>query len=237
MTLNPHPEVVLLDAGNTLVFVDGVRLRPMLAEHGAEADPARFAEVEREARLRLAGNTADRVTGHEDQVWRDYFMHLFSGLGIPQSTWPEVGAAVQAEHARSHLWTGVDPETAGALDQLREAGYRLAVISNADGRVPQLLADVGLADRFEFIIDSELVGVSKPDPRIFEMALERLAVPAHHCLYVGDLYAIDVIGARGAGLQALLLDPFEHFDFDVPRLRRVAELPTWLAAQRSDGAH
>lgn len=234
--LDPHPQAILLDAGNTLVFIDGARVHPMLVPFGADSDQARFHEVEREARLRLSGNLSDQVTGHEDQVWRDYFLHLFARLGLPQEAWNEAGARIQQEHARSHLWSYVDPATPGALERLWADGYRLAVISNADGRVPGLLQEVGLADHFEFIIDSEVVGVSKPDARIFEMALERLDLPPEQCLYVGDLYAVDVVGARGAGLQALLLDPFNHFDFDVPSVAKVADVPGWLSGLRAGSA-
>jgi HAD superfamily hydrolase (TIGR01549 family) len=235
--LDPHPQAILLDAGNTLVFIDGARVHPMLLPFGADPDPARFREVEREARLRLSGNLGDRVTGHEDQVWRDYFLHLFAQLGMPQEAWPEAGARIQQEHASTHLWSHVDPGTPEALERLKADGYRLGVISNADGRVPALLDEVGLAHHFEFIVDSEVVGISKPDARIFELALKRLGLAGEQCLYVGDLYAVDVVGARGAGLQALLLDPFDHFDFDVPRVAKVADVPDWLAGLRlSPGA-
>ena len=225
--IEPRPEAILLDAGNTLVFVDGVRTHEIVMRHGGSDSAERFAEVEREARLRLSTNLA-HATGHEDQVWRDYFVHLFTTMGVPAERVPEAGAMLKAEHAREHLWTHVDPATPAALERLVDLGYRLGVISNADGRVPALLESVGLARHFEFIIDSELVGVSKPDPRIFAMGVERMGVPPASCLYVGDLYAIDVVGARGAGLEALLLDPFGELDYDVPRLRSVAELPDWL---------
>ena len=133
-------------------------------------------------------------------------------------------------HEREHMWTRVEDSTVEALDTLRDQGYRLGVVSNADGRMPALLAQVGLADRFEFVIDSHVVGVTKPDPRIFTMAVERLGLPAAACMYVGDLYAVDVVGARRAGLRPVLLDPFDDFDLPVSRVARVGALPDWLGA-------
>lgn len=230
--IEPRPEAILFDAGNTLVFVDAERMRGIVAAHGGEASPDRFVEVEREARLRLAGRLGEGATGHEDEVWRDYFLHLLGGLGVPSGARAAAGAAVKAEHRARHLWSHVHAGTPGALRGLREQGYRLGVISNADGRVPGLLAEVGLAEHFEFVIDSEVVGVSKPDPRIFHMATDRMRLPPERCLYVGDLYAVDVVGARGAGLSALLLDPFDHFDVDVPSLPSVAHLPEALGPRR-----
>jgi putative hydrolase of the HAD superfamily len=111
--------------------------------------------------------------------------------------------------------------------------YRLGVVSNADGRVAELLQRLGLAELVEFVIDSHVVGVSKPDPRIFRMGADRFGLEPEQCLYVGDLYAIDVLGARAAGLQPLLLDPFgrlAQWD-DVDRIASVAELPEWLAVR------
>lgn len=224
-----RPEAILLDAGNTLVFIDGPRLRDLLSRHGGDPAPERFARAEREARLRLA-RTLNGGTDDEGEVWRDYFLQIFSGVGVPRGAWAAAGDAVKAEHARAHLWSHVEPGTRAALATLRDRGYRLAVISNADGRVPGLLADVGLAPYFEFIIDSREVGVSKPDPRIFRMGTERMGVAPGRCLYVGDLYAVDVLGARAAGLNGLLVDPFDHFDVDAPRVPSVEHLPGALEA-------
>lgn len=234
--IDPRPEAILLDAGNTLVFVDGGRMHELLVRHGADPSAARFREAETEARLGLSKKMGGAVAVDEEGAWRDYFLHLFAATAVPREAWDAAGAELRAEHERAHMWSGVDPETPAALQALREAGYRLGVVSNADGRVATLLEQVGLAPHFEFIIDSAVVGVAKPDPRIFHMATRRMGLPPERCLYVGDLYAIDVVGARGAGLQALLLDPFDHFDLDVPRLATVADLPRRLGRGPTRGA-
>jgi len=81
------------------------------------------------------------------------------------------------------------------------------VISNSNGTVAAILDRLGLGPHLDFVIDSSEVGVEKPDPRIFQIALDRAGLRAHEAAYVGDLYSIDVVGARAAGLSAILMDP------------------------------
>jgi len=224
-------DAVLFDAGNTLVFVDGRRVHTILREHGAEVDPHEFQELEREARIHLSRAMGEQATGDDEQVWRDYFLTLISGSGVPTARMVDAGEEIRRSHEARHMWTWVREGTADAIAAVRGRGYRTAVVSNADGRIEALLEDRGLAEHMEFVIDSEVVGVQKPDARIFQMAVERLSLPAERVLYVGDLYAVDVLGARGAGLEALLLDPFDAFGHlqDVARIPHVLELPEWLA--------
>ena len=219
---------VLFDAGNTLVFVDPVRVLSLLAELGVYADLTRFQDAERRARLRLVERLEQGTTGTEDVVWGEYFANIFRWSGMPDELQAEAGRRVREVHEADNLWSHVAEETPDALRVLAQRGYRLAVVSNADGRVEALLQARGLAEHFEFIIDSHVFGVEKPDPRIFLAAAERLELPPAECLYVGDLYPVDVLGARRAGLQAVLLDPWGHFDLDVDRIPSVAHLPEYL---------
>jgi putative hydrolase of the HAD superfamily len=105
------------------------------------------------------------------------------------------------------LWTEGEPEAEAALRLARARGLRTACISNSNGTVAAILEGLGLARHLDFVIDSSQVGVEKPDPRIFRIALERAGVAATEAVYVGDLYSIDVVGARAAGLSAILMDP------------------------------
>lgn len=222
---------ILLDAGNTLVFVDRDRVLETYRLHGVEADETRFLEAEFLAREVLIQRIAAGGTGTEAHVWRGYFETLFRESGVPADQMEGVGAALVRIHHQEHLWTWVEPGTGEALESLRDAGYRLGVISNADGRIEALLESRGLREHFEFVIDSQVVGVEKPDPRIFMAGVERMGVSARECLYVGDLYPVDVLGARGAGLQALLLDPMDRLShYPVDRVRSVLELPRYLSS-------
>lgn len=236
----PHPSgrsdapvrAVLLDAGNTLVFVDRHRVLEIYRTHGVEADETVFLEAEFQAREVLIQRIGEGGSGTEAHVWRAYFETLFRKSGVPEERMEQVGEALVRIHQEEHLWTWVEAGTGEALVSLRDAGYRLGVISNADGRIEALLQSRGLREHFEFILDSQVVGVEKPDPRIFQAGVERMGVPPEECLYVGDLYPVDVVGARGAGLQALLLDPMDRLaHYPVDRVRSVLDLPGYLSAR------
>jgi putative hydrolase of the HAD superfamily len=109
---------------------------------------------------------------------------------------------------------------------MKRRGLSVAVISNTeDGRVREALAAAGLAERFDVIVDSHLVGYSKPDPAIFRHALELLKVEPDEAVFVGDSYAHDALAARAAGMRAVLLDPLDlHPESVVPRIRRLGDL-------------
>ncbi len=196
-----------------------------------EVSKAAFAQAEREARTALSLAAGRGATGHDDQLWRDYFSTIFRRSGVADAARDAVGGALRSLHLAEHLWSHVDEGTEEALQHALDAGYRLGVVSNADGRVEALLESRGLTRYLEFVIDSQVVGVSKPDPRIFRMGVERLEMGPAEVLYVGDLYAVDVVGARAAGMRPVLLDPFDalgRWD-DVDRIPTVAHLPGYLA--------
>lgn len=223
-----RPRAILFDAGNTLIFLDRTRLSRIYGEEGVEWNEAGYVEAEFQAREQLTRRVEDGNTGTEAHIWRDYFMTLFLGSGVPQDRLEAVGMRLREEHAAEHLWTQVTPGTHEALEALAKEGYRLGVISNADGRVEAVLEKVGLRPLVEFVVDSELVGVEKPDPRIFHFGAEQMGLPPSECLYVGDLYPVDVVGARRAGMSALLLDPSGRLDRPVDRIPSVLELPAYL---------
>ena len=105
------------------------------------------------------------------------------------------------------LWSVAIPEAPAVLEGLRRRGLRLAVVSNSNGTVAEILHAVGLAPYFDAILDSAVVGFEKPDPRIFRHAADALGVRAEEAVHVGDLYSVDILGARSAGCRAILLDP------------------------------
>jgi putative hydrolase of the HAD superfamily len=111
------------------------------------------------------------------------------------------------------------------LTELQKRGFSLGVISNSDGRIGSILQKCGIADVFDTIIDSHEVGVEKPDPQIFLLALDRLNTHPDQAVYVGDIYGIDVVGSERAGLRAVLLDPLCGYG-EVPcrKIRHLREL-------------
>jgi putative hydrolase of the HAD superfamily len=196
-------QAVLFDAGNTLLFLDYLRMAQAV---GAATGVALTAEtLSRSAGTAAA--TLERGDVSDRQRASRYLEALFLLAGVPEAELGLVRDTLLALHRERHLWGALPPGTLAALDRLRAAGLRLGVVSNSDGRAEEGLAAAGILDRFEIVIDSQLVGVEKPDPRIFQAALARMSLAPPQALYVGDLYEVDVVGARRAGLDVILLDP------------------------------
>lgn len=222
-------KAILFDAGSTLVWLDHPYLVQLLHEHGVEATEEEVVAAEYGAKRLLDRLVRSGEAGNDESRGRVFFREIFRQLGMDDALFPAVEKRLYARHAERNLWGNVRERTAEALEELRRRGYRMGVISNADGRVDALLESVGLRPYFDFVIDSAVVGVEKPDPRIFRMALERMGVEPEEALYVGDIYEIDVVGARGAGMPAVLIDPLGRWtDLDCDRIAAVSELPAWL---------
>lgn len=219
---------IFLDAGNTLLFVDRCRIFEAIRDAGVEPVTQRFEAVEYRARQRLAERASQGSSGTEAHIWAEYFGSIFRECGVPEDRLEAVAARLREMHSELHLWTYVLPGTREALDTLRARGYRLGVISNADGRVAELLDRAGLLQFLEIVVDSGIEGVEKPDPRIFQVALERTGLEPADALYAGDLYHVDVVGARSAGMHAVLVDPIGEVEYACDRIGAVTELPRYL---------
>ncbi len=196
-------KAVLFDAGNTLLFLDHDRMAAAVgAVLGVPLDPQRLAGA-----AGYAARAAERARGIDRDRARVYLEALFAGAGVPAARMGDVGDCLRRLHGEGHLWCRLAPGTREALDRLRAGGLRLGVVSNSDGRVEEALIAAGLRDCFDVVLDSALLGVEKPDPAIFLAALGALGVAPSDALYVGDLYDVDVVGARAAGMEAVLLVP------------------------------
>jgi putative hydrolase of the HAD superfamily len=119
-----------------------------------------------------------------------------------------------------------DREAPAVLAALKEAGLRLAVISNTeDGRLEELLDLVELKSHFDFFFDSYIVGERKPDAAIFQLALSRLELDPGEAVYIGDSYGHDALPALRLGMRAILLDPLDLYPESIcPRIRSLGEL-------------
>jgi HAD superfamily hydrolase (TIGR01549 family) len=158
-----------------------------LASHAASAARA----------MERSGTDQERATA--------YLEALFLLGGVPRDRLAEVRTCLAQMHAEQHLWSAVSESTPRALARLKAAGLALGVVSNSEGRVEEALLAAGLRQYFDVVVDSALVGIEKPDPRIFQAALQALGVSPDETLYVGDLYEVDVIGARAAGIEPVLV--------------------------------
>jgi putative hydrolase of the HAD superfamily len=224
-------ELVCLDAGGVLVFPGWTRISATLARHGVDVSPEALAAAEPHAK---ASFDRGEVVGATDDAGRGwlYFSNLLTIAGVPPSAAIEGALAeLRAYHDDLNLWEHVPADVVPALERLRGLGFRLSVVSNANGRLRQLLSRVGLARWFDAVLDSHEIGVEKPDPRIFQVALERVAVAPERALHVGDLYHVDVVGARAAGLRPVLVDAANLYrDADCPRVASLGELADRLEA-------
>ena len=210
--MNSSIRAIFLDAGNTLLFPQLEALIQDLAQAGIPARMEQFHQAEREGKRKLdealwpqirAGNVPRSSNG---LYWKYYLSALMEQIDAPESIRPSIIEIVVNRFRDIHTWSKVLPETVPVLSRLRSAGYLLAVISNSDGSVEGELQRAGLRNYLEFVIDSAIVGVEKPHPEIFAIALERARLKPQEAIYVGDTCATDIGGAELAGLRGILLD-------------------------------
>jgi putative hydrolase of the HAD superfamily len=226
-------ETVFLDAGGVLIHPNWQRVSDTFARHGLEVSPASLRDAEPE--VKFAIDTADGVAATSDaDRGSALFNGVLDGAGVPRGAAREAALAeLYAYHMAHNLWETVDPHAATTLERLRAMGLTLAVVSNANGVVRRAFERAGLDEYFGAIGDSHVEGVEKPDPRFFEIVLQRTGSRPGSTMHVGDLYHVDVVGARRAGLQALLLDPHDLYSaFDVTRIVDLTELPAALESRR-----
>ena len=225
---------VFLDAGGVLVFPNWIRIAAALAEHGVTTAPEALAAAEPRAKRRLDTDQTVQSSDDAKRGWW-YFNLILEEAGLPLSGATDAALAQLREyHGSENLWEFVPSDVTPTLDRLRAAGLQLVVVSNANGRLRHLFDRIGLTDRVDVLFDSFEEGVEKPDPRLFEIALARSGAARETTVHVGDLYYVDVVGARAAGLQAVLIDPARLYDgVDCPRIHALPELCELLGASRS----
>jgi len=227
-------ETLFLDAGGVLVFPNWTRVADALNAHGVRADAAALTAAEPRAKQRLDFGETIRSTDDQRRGWL-YMDLVLAEAGVERSAASDAALGSLREYqATQNLWETVPDDVRPALERLRAMGLRLVVVSNANGTLDKLFARLALDDHFDVLLDSHLEGVEKPDPRLFHIALERAGARAESTVHVGDLYHVDVVGARAAGLGAVLLDAASLYgSYDCPRVRNLPELAdlltTWQA--------
>ena len=209
---SPPLRAIFFDAGNTLVYH---RLDERARDLTAAGFPARvedFQAAERAAKQKLdlwlwpqiRKGEVPRAIDH--YFWMEYLSSLMGILGVPEAEHPRLASLLYEGFRDVRNWSVVLPETPAYLASLKDRGYFLGVISNSGGQVENQLRDLGLHDYFQAIFDSAIVGVEKPHPEIFQLALASAKLPGDEALFVGDTNATDVGGAQLAGWHAVLID-------------------------------
>lgn len=228
---------VFFDAGDTLIH-----------RWALKAD--RLAWLCRQAGIRLPDDAGRVLAGaraqerffqdrrkHPDAFSDPWYLRFnragLAGMGLEGDLDAMAAAVLTAARALAKEEL-VDPEAIPLLEQLRDRGYRLAVVSNWDGTLVEYLRRAGLGGYFDAALDSDVVGSRKPDTRIFEVACAATGVRPDEAVHIGDSPCADVAGALAAGVRPLLLDALDLFGdgFEglppFERIQKLSELPGWL---------
>jgi len=225
MSAKPY---LLLDAGGALLFIDQDYLSRLADAHGFQVEAKRFYEQH----FRLVHWFDTYVSAHRRflQVLSEPYSQILLRLaGLPEEAAAQAAQVAEARHEQRNLWEFTFPWIVDTLDQLKDEGYCMSIISNADGRVEQELHDLGMRGYFERVYDSEVVGVQKPEPGIYELALNDLGLRPEEAVFIGDMFYIDIWGANRVGMPGLHLDPLGLYEgWPGARIQDVRQLLGWL---------
>jgi putative hydrolase of the HAD superfamily len=222
--MNSKIKFIFFDVGNTLLFLNRERIHAPLAERGFTPYGERLRDLECRTKNRFDGMlTKNGSIDHG--FWWMFYTQLLDEIGLKDDA---IRDQLVASVQNSANWDKIRPGTAEQLHEIGEL-YRIAVISNADGGIENVLQRCGIARCFHSITDSGLVGYEKPHPEIFRHALKSMNAAPEDSLYVGDVYSVDYLGATGVGMKAILMDvPGAYRDKGVPRVESLGELQTLL---------
>jgi HAD superfamily hydrolase (TIGR01509 family) len=236
-------DVLCLDAGNTVIFLDHARLATALRERAnleVTADVVRTREgeakrlVEKNALYDCDWKYRDRPGGIG---WGRMVGTIARHCGLLPKGVPDFLAAAWELHVEKNFWCLVPDGLGVALDEMRKTGAKTVIVSNSEGMLEKLFRELGILGHFDAVVDSGIVGVEKPDPRIFDIALERTGGTKERALHLGDVYAGDIVGARAAGIRCALIDPFEVYEGlhrNVARVPGAPEVARAITAARTN---
>ena len=210
---------VFFDVGNTLLFPNRKVIMAPLFQRGVTPPIEQLRAIERRTKQEFDGMMRAGKADHS--FWYLFYTHLLDELGIKDDELRD--QLVQATRISAN-WGDIRPGTREILERIG-ARYRIGVISNADGKIAELLQRNGIADCFLSITDSGLVGHEKPHPAIFSAALNNMNAAPEQSLYVGDVYSVDYVGATQAGMLAMLFDVAGAYrELQMPRVESLEEL-------------
>lgn len=201
-------DTLFLDAGGVLCHPAWTRVSDALAASGVTVPADALARAEPLAKKQIDEASVIGATTDASRGWL-YFNTVLEHAGVTPSHATDAALAVLREyHGTENLWEHVPDDVRPALRAFRALGLRLVVVSNANGRLRHLFDRLGLTPLVDVLFDSYECGVEKPDPKLFALALEASGARADATAHVGDLYHVDVAGARNARLrEGILLDP------------------------------
>lgn len=225
------PNAILLDVGGVFLLPARSHIRSALSQVGhVVVDDHTIDRAHYEA---VRAFPMDLEPGEwMSPYWDDYLDRYARVVGVPDDRIEEAVEHLRNEYVTGWLWTHVIEDSPNHLADLVATGVPVGIVSNSDGTIETRLSDMGILQvgpgpgvEVRCLIDSGTVGVEKPDPGIFDFALEALGMDPDGIWYVGDTPAFDVVAASRAGLEPILMDPFEiNTDYGVPTVRSLGEV-------------
>jgi len=207
---------VLFDLDGTLRFSRPSGLEAFV-QFSAELGLTLCVEAQRNVERWTHAYWAGKHSGYAKSVpapetfWLDYTRGMLAAAGVEDVSLIYTPAIVRAFNERYHSEPYIPAEAHTVLHALREKGYTLGLVSNREGDLAPLAAELGLGDYFHFTLSGGQANSWKPDARIFRLACEMAQAAPNECLYVGDNFYADTLGAQAAGLTPILLDPRQVF--------------------------
>ena len=218
-----------------LVFPNWNRAADALRRHGITVSPDALAAAEPRVKFEIDQGIRHGNSTDAQRAWMYMEMVLETAGVTPGEASTAAVRELRAYHAENNLWESVPGDVVPALERLSALPLKLVVVSNANGVLQRAFDRLGLTRYFQCICDSFLDGVEKPDPRFFQIALDRAGAAAESTMHVGDLYYVDVAGARNSGIRPMLIDPLGLYrDYDVDRVRTLDELADRLSRMRAE---
>ncbi|MFP4197884.1 MAG: HAD-IA family hydrolase [Methanomassiliicoccales archaeon] len=221
-------ECFFFDAGNTLMFLYPSRehiLQEVLADHGVQVTLSQLKVGFMLTDVSIEDYTL--MTGEQRQeLWRRFTGEVIEGAGLDGGITDQAARDLAERFASHESWAPFS-DVVPTLESLRDSGCRLGVISNAESNLRDILKGLDLLDYFDIVVISEEVGVEKPDPGIFQAALEEVNLPPERCVHTGDLVKLDVRGAQARGMTGVWLDREKlACDPGVTKIHSLSELST-----------
>jgi len=241
MDLFADIDLLSLDAGNTVIFLDHARLEKIARGLGHdEVRAAKLIETEGKAKRGLGGEgDVVEIDWAEAKApgargWGIVMATMFEAAGVSRGDLARLLEALWESHVDHNLYSKVPRGFVEAMEEIRGQGV-VAIVSNSEGMLDRLFDKLGILSCFDAVVDSAKVGIEKPDARIFEIACKRTGTTPEHALHLGDTMATDIIGARNAKMRCAMIDPFGHYEGmypDVPRAEGVVEVASEIMRSR-----
>jgi putative hydrolase of the HAD superfamily len=235
--MTAKPTAVLLDVGGVFLLPSRTHIRSALDQvgHNVTEDEA----IDKAHYVAVRSFPMD-LEGHEfmGPYWQDYLEAYAGALEVHEALIPEAVEHLRNEYVTGGLWSHEIDGSREGLRKLAATGITVGVVSNSDGTIGDRLREleilqVGAGPGVEVacLVDSGAVGVEKPDPKIFDYAIEALDLSPEEIWYLGDTPAFDVVGAKRAGLRPILVDPFGvNGDFGVSCVTSLADVAEMVSS-------